>query len=139
MWEEPQVHSNLMFLPSLVVRAPNSGDKSSLPPNCYAPSSLKGANIVHTITKFLKSFLFCPQSPNHQASVWLPSCCSLTEPVLLSAHAHVGQVSTAGIGKTFSFPLLFTCKCSVACTAELASRLGKLWLPISPRYDMCGL
>ena len=97
MWEEPQVHSNLMFPPSLVVRAPKSREKRSLPPRvsmcCYAPSSLRGAKTVHTIIKFLKSFLFYPQRPNHQASVWLPSGWPLLEPALLSSQTHVGQVS----------------------------------------------
>lgn len=57
----------------LVVKTPKSKEKAFLSPRvsiyCYATSSLRGTNPVHTIIKFLNSFLFHFDSPSHQASV----------------------------------------------------------------------
>lgn len=59
----------------LAARTPNSKEKLFLPPRismyCYPPSSLRGIKPVHTIIKFLTSFLFHFDSPKPQASSWL--------------------------------------------------------------------
>lgn len=59
----------------LAARTPNGKEKAFLPPRvsiyCYAPSSLRGVKPVHTIIKFLSSFLFHFDSPKPQASIWL--------------------------------------------------------------------
>lgn len=96
MWEEPQVHSNLMFPPSLVVRSPKSGEKRSLPPRvslyCYALPSLKGAKIVQKNNQISEVFPILPSEPQP------PDQC-LAAIRLVTAGARAAQLSdTCGAG-----------------------------------------
>lgn len=96
MWEEPQVHSNLMFPPSLVVRALKSAEKRSLPPRvslyCYALPTLKGAKIARKNNQISEAFPILPSEPHP------PGQC-LAAVRLVAAGARAAQLSdTRGAG-----------------------------------------
>lgn len=110
----------------MVAGAPNSKEKAFLTPRVSiyynAPSSLRGTKPVHTITKFLNSFLFHFDSPSPQASVWLCQAGHLWSQYC-SAPRCVGQVLQQGQKRCFLFPFS-PCKCPAVCSPESASRLG---------------
>lgn len=121
----------------LVIRTPSSKEKS-VPFSicCYTPSSLRGTKSVHTIIKFLSSFLLHFDSPKPQGSIWLCQAGHLWSQYC-SAPDVWGRFYRKDRKDVFSSPFSPVNAQQSALQNQLQA-WEKRGFPVSPRCDICG-